>query len=41
MPTCKCGQWFADGATLRTHLHERHPEEQGPQTGRPEEVADE
>jgi len=41
MPTCKCGQWFADGAALRTHLHERHPEGRGPQTGRPEEVADE
>jgi hypothetical protein len=38
MPTCKCGRWFMDGATLRTHLHERHPEGSGPQAGRPEEV---
>jgi hypothetical protein len=41
MPTCKCGQWFADGSLLRTHLHERHPEEQGPQTGQREEVGGE
>jgi len=40
MPTCKCGQWFADGAALRTHLLERHPERDGSQTGRSEEVSD-
>ncbi len=40
MPTCKCGLWFADGALLRTHLHERHPEGCGPQTGRVAEVTD-
>jgi hypothetical protein len=38
MPTCKCGRWFADGAALRTHLHERHPEGRGSQIGRSEGV---
>jgi len=40
MPTCKCGRWFVDGAALRTHLHERHPEGTDPQTGRVAEVRD-
>jgi len=39
MPTCKCGQWFVDGAALRTHLLERHPERHGPQIDRREGVA--
>jgi len=38
MPICKCGQWFADGAALRTHLQERHPAGRGSQSGRREEV---
>ena len=41
MPTCKCGQWFIDGAALRTHRHERHPEGYRSQSGQPEEVSDE
>jgi hypothetical protein len=41
MPICKCGQWFADGAALRTHLQERHPAGCGSQSDRREEVAGE
>jgi len=38
MPTCKCGQWFADGAALRTHCQGRHPAGRGSQSVRREEV---